>query len=67
MGDWTTRGSDSREVGNCFYCGEDASHFDNHLEVELCDDPQCLDEALRCSDRPTKDLVDRFNEGKEDV
>lgn len=66
MSDWTSRGSDNRDVGCCFYCGSETSHYDNHLEIEVCDDSQCLDEALRCSDRPTRDLVDRFEEGKED-
>jgi hypothetical protein len=66
MGDWRTRGSDSRDVGTCFFCNADSAHFNHQLQIDVCSDPQCLEEALRCSDTPTKDLVDIFNEGKED-
>lgn len=66
MSSWIHSGSEKSDIGICFYCGEEASHFNNKLNIEICSDPQCLDEALRCSDSPTKDLVDIFNEGKED-
>lgn len=61
MSEWYERGTDRRDEGVCFYCGNDASHFDDFLQIDLCDDQQCLDEAYMSADKGTTDLVDRFN------
>jgi hypothetical protein len=65
MSEWYHRGTDSRELGICFYCGDDTAHFDSHLEIDLCNNPQCLSEAYAASDEYTDDLVERFNKGEE--
>jgi hypothetical protein len=68
MADWTKRGTDVRDIGICFYCGEPAVFVNKDLEIDLCDDPQCVEEATYTSDSPKKDLYDLINndnEGKE--
>jgi hypothetical protein len=65
VSDWYRRGTDSREVGVCFYCGDEAQHYDTGSSVDVCDNPQCLDASLRSGD-DSEDVVERFNKITED-
>lgn len=73
MSDWLSRGSDSRDVGVCHFCNEEATHFDDDLYVDICDNQQCVESALAYTN-DMRDLIDVFGdndmdelEGEEDI
>lgn len=61
---WWEGGYDD-EVGICHYCNNTATHHDNNLVIDLCDDAQCVSEAYAASDSDTEDLFERFTNKRE--